>query len=312
MIKKMSKNLFKYFLIFGACIFVTLIVLAISYPKTYNYVDYRIGMSFPFYGVQKLEKHGISYLERNHCNNYREECHCMVLFHGVGETANSWGALLQASSSDWLYPVRIISVNIPEATYLAINGVEKNLKDISNSYLQILNQECTSKTIVGNSLGGMIVSRMAIDNQDKIDSLVLINAAGLPGNYDYVKNILNSAKAADFADFYEKTYFSPPTLPKFFWNIVESFVWNKRSIEKIFPQDEIPDLISHAEFSTLTLPTLIMWGKEDRVLPDFAPEFQRTIASSEINYLDDCAHVPQKECPEAVIKGLKRVIKSIR
>jgi pimeloyl-ACP methyl ester carboxylesterase len=44
--------------------------------------------------------------------------------------------------------------------------------------------------------------------------------------------------------------------------------------------------------------TLILWGREDKLIPhSFAERFHQEIASSRLQIIDNCGHVPQVECP---------------
>ena len=55
------------------------------------------------------------------------------------------------------------------------------------------------------------------------------------------------------------------------------------------------------------VPTLIVWGREDALVPvEYAKEFGRRIAGSRVEVLDDCGHVVQADQPErswAAISG---------
>ena len=61
--------------------------------------------------------------------------------------------------------------------------------------------------------------------------------------------------------------------------------------------------------NSLSIPTLIIWGAEDRLAPKANAEyFQRNIAGSRIEFIPDCGHLPHRENPEAVVALIKKFI----
>jgi pimeloyl-ACP methyl ester carboxylesterase len=51
------------------------------------------------------------------------------------------------------------------------------------------------------------------------------------------------------------------------------------------------------KLAAVKVPTLIVWGKQDALVPLAAGQwFSQDIAGSELVTLDGCGHVPQMEC----------------
>jgi pimeloyl-ACP methyl ester carboxylesterase len=58
--------------------------------------------------------------------------------------------------------------------------------------------------------------------------------------------------------------------------------------------------------ATLKLPTLILWGGRDRLIPPLvARQFQQQIAGSQLVVFDSLGHVPQEEDPAATVGAVK-------
>jgi pimeloyl-ACP methyl ester carboxylesterase len=52
--------------------------------------------------------------------------------------------------------------------------------------------------------------------------------------------------------------------------------------------------------SQISVPTLLVWGKDDRITPtDVAERFHARIRGSQLVYLPNCGHAPMLELPEA-------------
>ena len=49
----------------------------------------------------------------------------------------------------------------------------------------------------------------------------------------------------------------------------------------------------------LTMPVLLIWGKEDKITPPFVGEdFHRLLVNSELVLVEHCGHAPMMEKPE--------------
>lgn len=56
----------------------------------------------------------------------------------------------------------------------------------------------------------------------------------------------------------------------------------------------------------ITKPTLIVWGRADRLVPlRFGEYLQNSIPGAHLIAIDQCGHEPQVECPEAFDKALE-------
>ena len=68
-----------------------------------------------------------------------------------------------------------------------------------------------------------------------------------------------------------------------------------------------------ARFETITLPTLIIWGADDRIVPiDIGRRLHRAIAGSTFVVIDDSGHIPHEEMPDATISAVKHFLRGIR
>ena len=57
-----------------------------------------------------------------------------------------------------------------------------------------------------------------------------------------------------------------------------------------------------AAVSTITVPTLILWGREDKVIPLKVGELlHKLIPNSMLDVIDQCGHIPQEEKPDETI-----------
>jgi pimeloyl-ACP methyl ester carboxylesterase len=109
-------------------------------------------------------------------------------------------------------------------------------------------------TIVGHSMGGQVAMLLAAQQPEQVHGLVLIAPAGLP----FTRNLLGIARGAFLSRSSGDIRFTPIVVagalragPRILWQAV-------RQIQQI---DVRPRLVA------LALPTLILWGDRDRLLP---------------------------------------------
>ncbi|MGG6297492.1 alpha/beta fold hydrolase [Leptolyngbya sp. AN02str] len=66
------------------------------------------------------------------------------------------------------------------------------------------------------------------------------------------------------------------------------------------------------QLAQLSLPTLILWGKQDRILGTAdAAKFQRAIANSQLIWVDECGHVPHLEQPQQTADHILAFIQTL-
>ena len=68
-----------------------------------------------------------------------------------------------------------------------------------------------------------------------------------------------------------------------------------------------PDIQSYIDrYPTISVPTLILWGQDDRVLPRLIGErLNAAIPNSNLEDIPQAGHIPQEEQPDAVITHIR-------
>ena len=59
----------------------------------------------------------------------------------------------------------------------------------------------------------------------------------------------------------------------------------------------------------LTMPTLILWGKQDQLIPvEYAQHFQQDIKGSQLVVFDNLGHVPHEEDPQQTVSAVMKFL----
>ena len=171
-------------------------------------------------------------------------------------------------------------------------------------------------TFVGNSLGGMIAVLMAHEHPERIERVVLVDAAGYPMGMPLIVRFSRVPLAAGFM----KLFFGRWVIS---WNLSEVMYEGKKRMtetqvesyfERLRSEGAINAMIAlgravdfkdiepyMARNSEIKMPVLIIWGEDDQWIPlKIGLRFHREIPNSTMVILPECGHIPQEEYPDLV------------
>lgn len=161
--------------------------------------------------------------------------------------------------------------------------------------------------VVGNSMGGAIAAELAIQQPGDVQSLTLMDAAGIhyrPTELDRAmlagRNLLVMKKPEDFDAMLSFASAQRPAMPRPVLDYLsERAVQDSALHERIFHDALFEDInFLLPKLEGIKAPTLIVWGAKDRVLhPDNAKIFNKYIKDSRVVIMPDVGHIPMAEVP---------------
>ena len=177
--------------------------------------------------------------------------------------------------------------------------------------------------LVGNSMGGMIASNVAMASPDRVDRLVTIGGVGrnlfAPSPSEGLRLLVEFAEdptRARLVQWLEGMVHNPAILTE---ELIEER-WQLasdpevlESTRKIFSKASMQAILAFAESSassgvtpdwaklhTISAPTLLTWGRDDRVTPlDSSLIPMRTIPDAQLHVFPNCGHWVQVEAKAA-------------
>ena len=219
----------------------------------------------------------------------------IVLIHGLGSSAETWASLIPMLSKEYL----VYAPDLPGfgKTPLAPEGTNISTHVLYlERFLDALGYPCV--TLVGNSLGGWIATRFAVEHPERVEQLYLLNSAGLRRenlHSPYAKDRIAARRSLE-----HMLGFSFP-VPKF---VLDAVVRNSQTpayagfIRGYDPREELDSVLANVQ-----VPTTIIWGERDNLLPLIcAHDLQSGIANSELVLLPHVGHMPQIQAPVKVAR----------
>jgi pimeloyl-ACP methyl ester carboxylesterase len=168
--------------------------------------------------------------------------------------------------------------------------------------------------LAGNSLGGGIAWRTAVQHPDRVSRLVLVDASGYPlqstsvplgfrlAQIDGLKPVMSrllprSMIEASVRNVYANPDKVTPELVDRYYELTLR-AGNRESLTQRMKLRET-DALSAGLISSIRQPTLILWGAQDRLITEPSGQrFHQDIAGSQYVVFEGLGHVPQEEDAE--------------
>lgn len=253
----------------------------------------------------------------------------LVLVHGTGASLHTWEGWARALRRQH----RVISFDLPgfglTGPYAGDwQGRTYEPEADADFVLALLDQLKVGRfSVGGNSLGGEVAWRLAARVPQRVDRLVLVDAAGpafdpqsLPpglllartpvlnriGEHLLPRSLIERSLASVYGD---PTRITPELVDRYFELTLRE--GNRRALtERIARWQPGRDA---ARLAGILQPTLILWGGRDRLIPpEAATIFHQRIAGSRLRVFDALGHVPHEEDPAQTLKPVADFLESVK
>jgi pimeloyl-ACP methyl ester carboxylesterase len=251
----------------------------------------------------------------------------LVLVHGTSASLHTW----EGWSAALRQQRRVITFDLPG---FGLTGPFSGRyaqwhysgDELARFVLELLDELKVQRfALGGNSLGGEVAWRVASLAPQRVHALVLVDAAGyelrsesvpigfrianVPGinrafEWWLPRGLLEASVREVYGDPLRVT---PALVDRYFEITLRE--GNRRALVQRF-QAQAADLQSVAanveRIRALKVPTLLIWGARDRLIPPtLGKRFETDIAGSRLIVLDGLGHVPQEEDPAASVAPVK-------
>ncbi len=225
----------------------------------------------------------------------------LILVHGLADSVEIWDPVIPPLAAKF----RVIAfdeIGFGHSDKPLLDYRVSTFVDFLDGFLKELKIEHAS--LVGNSLGGWIAAAFALAHPERVDRLVLCDAAGYRALAQAMgPRTLEALKLASRDDirylgpltFHNKQFYEGTAVDDAFRQRViagDSYTVS-RVLDSLIRGDDALDNRLHE----INRPTLILWGRDDKLIPlSFGERFHQEIAGSQLRIVDNCGHMPQIEC----------------
>lgn len=242
----------------------------------------------------------------------------IILLHGTSASLHTWDGWVREIEQDR----RVIRVDMPG---FGLTGPTPDGDYTIAAYVRFATavldhfgiEHCV---LAGNSFGGWVAWETALAQPGRVNALILVDSAGYAIRSQSVPIAFRIAQVPVLNRLMEVTlprsmiessvrnvYGHPdkvtPELVDRYYEITLR-QGNRKSLVQRFVQ--APLGIDEERIKELKVPTLILWGGRDRLIPlEYAGLFNRDIAGSELVVFDDLGHVPQEEDATRTVGAVK-------
>jgi pimeloyl-ACP methyl ester carboxylesterase len=251
----------------------------------------------------------------------RDDSVPIVLLHGTSSSLHAWDGWTTSLSVSR----RVIRFDLPG---FGLTGPAPDGDYRMEAYVRFVMHTLDAVgarrvVLVGNSLGGWIAWRAALAQPDRVQRLVLVDAAGYPFISRSVpigfrlaripalsalvqrilpRSVIEGSVRSVFGDPSKVT----PALVDRYYDLTRR-EGNRAALVARFAQLRAdPDT---AALRMIIQPTLILWGGHDRLIPpDNADRFGRDITGSRVVMFPALGHVPHEEDPATTVAVVRKFL----
>ena len=299
------KNLLKYSL--SAITAFLIIVIAIYWKNDIDLNELKDKYAYPSSSFISIDGINVHYRDVG-------KGEAILLIHGTGASLHTWEKWIDILSPGY----RVISFDLPG---FGLTGPDPNHNYQISRYSAILDSlmvklKVDSFHIAGNSLGGLVAWRYTSQFPQKILTLNLIDAAGLPQPGKKPPFIFQLAKLPVLSTLMQKV--TPKSIIKN--SMLDVYKNDQLVTEKLIDRyfelslregnrtafvkrmSQLNEKLDINDLKKITAPVLIQWGKDDRWIPlAKGYEFKKIIPKAELKIYNS-GHVPMEENPMETVE----------
>jgi len=216
----------------------------------------------------------------------------VVLLHGLMGDMDHWDGVLDILG----HSCRAMAPSLPIFDP-ALD--ETSIPRLARHVLALLDTlEIDRFVIGGNSLGGHVAVEIALSWRERVSGLILTGSSGL-FERGFTRNVPHVPTTEYVREKMEEIFYEPTLVTPGWVEGVRRIVTTRPTALRVLQFARAAKRHTvEADLPRLTAPTLLVWGKDDRVTPgDVAERFHALLPRSELVYLPNCGHAPMLEHP---------------
>ena len=245
----------------------------------------------------------------------------LVLLHGTSASLHTWDAWVDALKDKR----RVIRFDLPGFGLTGPHPTNDYSVDAYVGLVQAMVDNLGVKTFVlaGNSLGGQIAWATAYTLPQRVQRLILVDAAGYPlipqsipigfqiARIPVLRRVAEVVLPRGIVESSLRNVYGDPdkvtaALVDRYYDLTLREGNRKALAYRIDEMQKMNADKAVAAIQSLRLPTLIIWGGKDRLIPvENAHRFATDVVGSRLVVFDALGHVPHEEEPDATVRAVR-------
>ena len=231
----------------------------------------------------------------------RGEGDAIVLLHGLMGAMDHWEPTIDALSA----MCRVIAPALPIFDR-ALS--EPSVPELGRHVLAMLDALDIEHVVIGgNSLGGHVALDIALTRPDRVTGIILTGSSGL-FERGFTRNVPHVPTPHYVRTKMEEVFYDPSLVTPEWVDAVSRIVTTRATALRVVQFARAAKRHNvEAELGRISVPTLLVWGKDDRITPpEVAERFHASIPDSELVFITNCGHAPMLERPREVEEPPRR------
>lgn len=254
--------------------------------------------------------------------HYRDEgprdAPAIVLLHGTSASLHTWEGWVAGLKQDH----RVISLDLPAFGLTGpFPSADYTIANYSRFLAAVLDRlEVPKASVAGNSFGGQLAWQFTVDHPQRVERLILVDAAGYPrqstsvplgfkiAGMPLLRPLMANVLPRSLIESSVRSVYGDPSkveealIDRYYDLAVRE--GNRQALRERFQQSLIG--VEPAKIASIDKPTLIIWGGRDGLIaPSNAERFHADIKGSELVMFDELGHVPQEEAPVETLEAAR-------
>jgi len=222
----------------------------------------------------------------------------VILLHGLGGSRLNWSGNLRAlSARARVFALDQIGFGRSDKPPIAYTASE--FADHLEGFMSAVG--IARASLVGNSLGGEVAMRLALRSPGRVSRLVLVASGGMRRNEEErTEDAEDSFSTLDETRAHLESFFHDAGL------VTEDLVrftfenqnryGDAETIRRFGARRAIEPPLDEPDLAGIAAPTLVLWGRQDRVTPlSLGERISRAIPGARLVVIEECGHLPQIE-----------------
>ncbi len=230
----------------------------------------------------------------------------LILLHGLFGALSNFEGIINHFAGKYNVIVPILPIFDLPIRKVSVGGLVDYVADFVNY------KGFDKIHLLGNSLGGHIALLYSLVHPQKVASITLTGSSGLfesamgtsfpkRGDYDFIRKKT------------ESTFYDPKVASKALVDEVFDIINDRNKAIRVIATAK--SAVRHNlgdKLHQITLPTLLIWGKQDQITPPFVGEkFSELLENSRLIFVDECGHAPMMEHPDTFNRHLESFLDEV-